>query len=153
VGALGVGLPYAAISLYWALGGTWLLDTVSGSLAEQVRLGNVGPGVALAVFGAAILKLVGAVLPILSVQLSAAGAWHASLRALLWLEATVLIAYGLVLTVVGLLVQSGLIAAAPDADKRALAWHAFLWDPWFLVWGALVAAYLLLTRRREESSV
>jgi hypothetical protein len=66
-----------------------------------------------------------------------------------WLEAAVLIAYGLVLTSVGLLVESGVIAAASDADHRALAWHAFLWDPWFLLWGLLVAMALLLTRERR----
>ncbi len=33
--ALFVGLLSAAVSLYWALGGTWLLDTIGGSLEEQ----------------------------------------------------------------------------------------------------------------------
>jgi len=32
------------------------------------------------------------------------------------------------------------------ADHRALAWHAYLWDPWFLVWGVLVTAALLRSR-------
>ena len=54
--------------------------------------------------------------------------------------------YGLVLMSAGLLVQSGVIAASPDADHLALAWHAYLWDPWFLLWGLLVAAGLLATR-------
>ncbi len=53
---------------------------------------------------------------------------------------------GLVLTAAGLLVQSGAIAPAAGADRRALAWHAYLWDPWFLLWGALVAAVLLRSR-------
>ncbi len=35
--ALFVGLLSAAVSLYWALGGTWLLDTIGGSLEEQGR--------------------------------------------------------------------------------------------------------------------
>ena len=33
------------------------------------------------------------------------------------------------------------------ADHRALAWHAYLWDPWFLLWGLLVTAALLRGRR------
>jgi hypothetical protein len=66
-----------------------------------------------------------------------------------WLEAAALTAYGLILTSVGLLVESGLVAAAPAADQRALAWHAFLWDPWFLLWGLLVALGLLLTRELQ----
>ena len=37
--------------------------------------------------------------------------------------------------------------SSPSSDHKALAWHAFLWDPWFLVWGLLLAAALTLTRR------
>ena len=47
-----------------------------------------------------------------------------------------------VLSVVGWLVQAGVVAHGRNADRTALAWHAFLWDPWFLVWGLLVAAAL-----------
>jgi hypothetical protein len=34
----------------------------------------------------------------------------------------------------GLLVQADVIHASVTADHRALAWHAYLWDPWFLIW-------------------
>jgi hypothetical protein len=54
-----------------------------------------------------------------------------------------------VLTAAGLLVQSGVIAPAANADRRALRWHAFLWDPWFLVWGLLVTIALVQGRRRR----
>ena len=47
---------------------------------------------------------------------------------------------------VGLLVQAGLIGTPGGADHRALAWHAYLWDPWFLVWGVLVTAALFRSR-------
>jgi hypothetical protein len=40
----------------------------------------------------------------------------------------------------GLLVELGILHAGRDADHRALAYHAFLWDPWFLLWGLLVLA-------------
>jgi hypothetical protein len=40
---------------------------------------------------------------------------------LAWLEVAILNIYGLVLTIAGLLVQSGVIAAAARADHRALA--------------------------------
>jgi len=33
--AVFVGLLYAAISVYWGLGGTWLLNTVGGSLQKR----------------------------------------------------------------------------------------------------------------------
>ena len=56
-------------------------------------------------------------------------------RLLGWLAAIGLTLYGGVLTVVGLLVQAGVIEAADDADEHALAWHTFVWDPWFALWG------------------
>ncbi len=40
----------------------------------------------------------------------------------------------------------GLIGTPANADHRALAWHAYLWDAWFLVWGLLVTAALLRSR-------
>ncbi len=69
---------------------------------------------------------------------------------LTWIEAAVLVIYGLVLTTAGLMVQLGVIAASAPANHRALAWHAYLWDPWFLGWGLLVTAPLLRTRQRKE---
>jgi hypothetical protein len=148
--ACGVGSAYAAVSVYWALGGTWLLDTVGGTLEQQGRTGN--PGIILAVCTAAVLKVIGAIVPLAAVgvtsgQATIAGRRRVRLRVLAWLEATILTIYGLVLTVAGLLVQSGAIAPAASADRPALAWHAYLWDPWFLLWGALVAAALARSRQ------
>ena len=148
--ACGAGLAYAAVSVYWALGGTWLLDTVGGTLEQQGRAGN--PGIILAVCAAAGLKVIGAIVPLAavgaaSVQATIAGRRRARVRVLAWLEAAILTIYGLVLTVAGLLVQSGAIAPAASADRRALAWHAYLWDPWFLLWGALAAAALARSRQ------
>jgi Protein of unknown function (DUF3995) len=150
--ACGAGLAYAAVSVYWALGGTWLLDTVGGTLEQQGRTGN--PGLILAVCAAAVLKIIGAIVPLPAVGVTSGQAIIAGrrqvrvrMRVLAWLEAAILTIYGLVLTVAGLLVQSGAIAPAASADRRALAWHAYLWDPWFLLWGALVAAALVRSRQ------
>jgi len=52
--ALFVGLLYAAVSVYWGLGGTWLLNTVGGSL--QKRTGDAS--VVVAVWAAVLLKVV-----------------------------------------------------------------------------------------------
>jgi hypothetical protein len=143
-----VGLAYAAISIYWGLGGTWLLDTVG----DAVDAG--GAGATAAVWAAAGLKVIAAVLPVLAAGVAAASGptpWRRLLRLLTWAEAVILTLYGLILTAAGLLVQSGLIRAGADADHRALAWHAYLWDPWFLLWGLLVAAVLLRTRRPSRA--
>lgn len=140
--ACAVGLLYAAVSAYWGLGGTWLLDTVGGSLAKQGRAHNAT--VLAAVWIAAGLKVIAALLPVLAVRHPDGSRRALSLRLLAWVAAGVLTVYGLVLTIVGLLVQTGVIHASANADHRALAWHAYLWDPWFLLWGLLISASLLL---------
>ena len=70
-------------------------------------------------------------------------------RLLGWIAAVGLTIYGGVLTAVGLLVQGGVVDAADDADQRALAWHAFLWDPWFALWGA--ASIVVMWRSRPQA--
>lgn len=140
-----VGLLYAAVSVYWGLGGTWLLDTVGGSLAQAGREHDAG--VIAAVWLAAMLKLIAAVLPVWAVRHADSTRRDRTVWVLAWGAAAVLILYGLVLTAAGLLVQTGVIHASSNADHRALAWHAYLWDPWFLVWGLLIAAALLLGDR------
>jgi Protein of unknown function (DUF3995) len=142
-----VGLAYAAVSVYWAAGGTWLLSTVGGTLGQQGGAGDLG--IIVAVWAAAVLKFIGAIVPLAAAGMTpwqAAAAWRRQMRVLAWAEAAILTVYGLVLAGAGWLVQSGLIAPAASADHRALAWHAYLWDPWFLLWGALVTAALVRSR-------
>jgi hypothetical protein len=139
--ACAVGVLYAAVSVYWGLGGAWLVDTVGGSLAKAGRAHSAG--VIVAVWAAAVLKLIAAALPIVALSTVVAEARRRQARILAWIAAAVLTLYGLVLTVLGLLVQTGVIHASRNADHKALAWHAYLWDPWFLVWGLLITAALV----------
>ncbi len=148
--ALVVGLLFAAVSVYWGLGGTWLADTVGGSIAKAALAGNTG--VMLAIWAAVVLKLVAAVLPLLAVRRLSSAVWNRNLWVLAWVEAAILTLYGLVLTASGLLLQAGVIRASATADHRALAWHAYLWDPWFLIWGLLVGAALLRDRQRRSQT-
>lgn len=131
-----VGSLYAAVSIAWGFGVTTGLDTVGGELAAGGRAG--APLVVAALWMAVVLKLVAVVLPLLLVTRALPPAYLQIVRVLTWMEAVVLVGYGLVLTTVGLLVQADVVHATADADHRALAWHAFLWDPWFLLWGLLV---------------
>lgn len=142
-----VGLLYAAVSVYWGLGGTRLASTVGGSIEKAALAGNAG--VMVAVWAAAVLKLAAAVLPLLALRRLSPPAWKRRLWLLAWIEAAILTLYGLVLTVAGLLLQAGVIDASRNADHRALVWHAYLWDPWFLIWGLLVIVALRRGRRRH----
>jgi hypothetical protein len=142
---LALGLLYAVAGVYWGLGGSWLLDTVGASLAPPDR--SASAAVVLAVWCAVGLKVIAAVLPLLAVGAGAARVrWRDLIRALACVEAAILTVYGLNSTAVGLLVQAGLIGTPADADHRALAWHAYLWGPWLLVWGVLVTAALFRSR-------
>ena len=147
--ATSLGLASAAISGYWAVGGLALLDTVGG-MFEQWGLERP-PGVIAAVWAIVVLKVIAAVAPLVFVGVGASRlpAWTSGPRARMlgWIAAVGLTVYGGVLTVVGLLVQAGVVAAADDADKRALAWHAFFWDPWFAVWG--IAFIVAMWRSRS----
>ncbi|MGI8808439.1 MAG: DUF3995 domain-containing protein [Acidimicrobiales bacterium] len=144
-----VGLLFAAFSVYWALGGMWLLSTVGRSFEEHGRAGDVGW--VLLGWVAAALKVAAAVLPVLALRRLTRAGWDRVVWVLAWLAAAALSSYGLVTTTVSLLVQFGAIQVSAGANHRAQAWHAFLWDPWFLVWGILVVAALVRGRDRRAT--
>jgi Protein of unknown function (DUF3995) len=132
----------ALISTYWAAGGTGLLDTVGGSIARWGRDGGVGVRLVLVVIIA--LKLAAAWLPLRALREPP----QPTVRRLAWLEAGILTVYGGVLTVADLAVEAGLLKAGRHADWKGLDWHAYLWDPWFLIAGLLVWAALQNSRVR-----
>jgi hypothetical protein len=144
------GLAYAAISVYWGAGGRWLLNTVGISLSQPGQAGHLTA--LLAVWGAAAVKAVAALLPLLAIEVwprTANGGLRRLACGLAWIETAILTGYGLILTATGLLVQAGVIKPAAHADRLALKWHAYLWDPWFLIWGIFV--FLALWRSRPAS--
>lgn len=144
-----LGLLHGAVLVYWALGGTWLLDTIGGSLEEKGRAGNAG--VMLAVWAAVVLVIIASVLPLLALRRLTSPAWNRIVWPLAWAEAAILTLYGGVNTGAGLLALAGVLPAPDNADDHwALAWHTYLWDPWFLIWGVLVAAALLRGRQRPS---
>ncbi len=149
IAAAFLGVAYATVSLVWGLGGTWLLDTVGGELVIGGRAGD--PLIIFALWAAIVLKLIASALPLLAVSPGINGKLRKPIRLLCGVEAVVLTTYGLILTIGGVLVHLGVIPPAADADHRAIAWHAFLWDPWFAAWGILVTAALLLSRPEHQS--
>jgi Protein of unknown function (DUF3995) len=133
-----LGVASAAVSAYWVLGGEALLDTVGGEIERWAR--ERSTSVLVTLWTIVVLKLLGAGAPLVFAGVGvgrlpawASGRWA---RAIGWLGAVALTLYGGVLTVAGLLVETGVLDPAEDADERALAWHAYLWDPWFALWGA-----------------
>jgi hypothetical protein len=144
--AAALGAGSAAVSAYWAVGGTALLDTVGGTFE---RWGRERPaGAVLALVAIAVLKLVVAVAAPVLARAVPAPAWATGRmpRSLGWIAAVVLTLYGGALTAAGVLVEAGVIDPTNDGDRHALAWHTWFWDPWFFLWGVAVVVALRRTR-------
>jgi len=130
-------------SVFWTLGGTLLLDTVGGSIEELARARSVaalvlGAAAALAKFGAAGLALA-------LVQPWGRRGPDRLLLAANAVVSVVLITWGGANVLMGSLSLAGVVTA-DGLDERALRWHVFVWDLWFLVWGVVLALALAAVR-------
>lgn len=134
------GTAHGLFSLYWALGGDWLVSTLGDQLAEEFADAR------RLLFPVGVVKVGFAVLPLVM----AARGWprRRLWRPVCWLGALVLVVWGGTNAAVGNLVLSGLVRPAGGYDRAGMIGHAWLWDPLFLVWGLALAIGLLVTRRR-----
>ena len=144
-GAVVVAFAFAGVSLVWALGSTVGLDTLGGAIERMARAGD--PALLAANAVALVLKVMGGVLALALVQ-----PWgrHLPQRPLLvlgWLGAGVLVLYGALQTGSVALVAAGVVELDEPLSERALTWRLFLWEPWFLVWGLLLAGATLRCQR------
>ncbi|PWJ26932.1 uncharacterized protein DUF3995 [Branchiibius hedensis] len=130
------GLLHAAVSAYWAAGGTALLAT----LGETI-LTAVGDSTWL-LWPVTAVKTLVAVLPLVFERTG----WPPLTRALAWLAGAVLVLWGGINTITGNLVLSGIISPAGGYDRDAMIGHAWLWDPLFLIWGLALLVGLWRTR-------
>ncbi|MCC3283870.1 DUF3995 domain-containing protein [Arthrobacter caoxuetaonis] len=140
--ACALGLIHAGFSLYWALGGRWLLATV-GQFAVQAAK-DVPLQAALLLAGTALLKAAAAVIPLAAAY--GRFPFPGVIRVLSWIGGAGLVVYGGVNTAAAAAVLAGWIPADPEADSQGLLGHALLWDPLFLGWGACLLAYLFASR-------
>ena len=142
--ALVVGFASAFVSAYWGAGGEGLLDTVGGAFERLGRSRSGGAVFLLSIV--VVVKVIAAILPLLAIREVGSSPTRRAIRRLAWVEAFILTGYGLVYTAGGLLIEADVIKTSPDADSHAMAWHTYLWDPWFLLWGMLVTVALLNSR-------
>lgn len=143
--AAGLAFASAAISIFWTLGGTLLLDTVGGAIEDLARERSL-PAITLGTT-AALFKVAAGTLAL-------ALAWNPprrhGRRLLLagTLASAVLILWGGANVLVGALVLTDVIVPSTPVDERALRWHVLVWDLWFLVWGISLAIAVVAFRRR-----
>lgn len=129
---------FAAVSLYWALGGTAGMRSVGGYAERMARSGDASATVVI--WMTVALKAGGAVL-----ALSLVRPWGAvfprRLRAgIAGAAALVLSLYGGMNMVGEALVELHVVTPSTPVDWTGLAWHLALWDAWFLAWGLLLGA-------------
>lgn len=143
--AAGLAFASAAVSLYWTVGGTLLLNTVGGAIEDLARDRSLGA----VVLGttAVLLKVAAGFLSLALVHLSVDGRGRRFLLLANGVASAILCIWGGANVVVGALVLGGAITSSADVDRHALRWHVFVWDMWFLVWGLVLALAVAAARR------
>lgn len=141
--AAAVGTVHGIFSVYWGLGGTWLVDTLGDDLVDLWR----SHAVLLVPVG--VVKIIAALLPLVLLKGDAGPLpwWQRVLRYVSWAGAVLLIFWGGVNTVTGNLVLGGLVVPDGGFDRAGMIGHAWLWDPLFLLWGVALGVGLSLSRR------
>jgi Protein of unknown function (DUF3995) len=139
----------AAVSAYWTLGGTVLLDTVGGTFEALARERSAAT-IALGIF-VVLLKVAGGLLALALIQPWGTIVGRRLLLGLRFLGSSALVLYGGALVLVGGLVLGGVITPSDPIDEHALRWHVFVWDLWFLVWGAALGLAAWRHRRDERA--
>ena len=150
--ACALALLHAAVSFYWASGGTLGLSTVGGELEEMGRAAS--PLLSAVVWGVGIAKVLAGLLALALVMPWGLVFPRWAMLVAGWGGSTILTLYGGVLVAVEALVVGGIIVPSGPVDWTALQWHLFLWDPWFLLWGVLLgAATWYYTRRSHKGPI
>jgi len=141
------GGVHAGFSLYWALGGQWLLATVGQWAVRLSADFPVPAGIGLGLV--AVVKLLAATVPIGAAY--GRVPWPRFWRRISWGGGALLVAYGGVNVVVAIAVLAGVVHPQGGYDAEAMRGHAYLWDPLFFVWGTALVLSLWLSRRRAAT--
>ena len=133
-----LGSLHAAFSLYWGVGGEWLVETLGRRLVDAFA------GLEWLLLPVGVVKLVAAWVPLVAAR--AGWPLRRLSRGACWLGAAVLLTWGGLNTVVGNLVLAGVIVPDGGYDRPGMVGHAFIWDPLFLAWGLALAVGLAQSR-------
>jgi hypothetical protein len=124
---------FAALSFYWALGGTAGSETVSPAIVQLARA-HV-PWVMAALWISAIIKVVSGLVALALIQPWGSRVPRWILLLLAWGAGALLFVHGGLYFAVGVLALSGAISVSTPAT--VLPWFTFLWGPWWLMGGLL----------------
>lgn len=136
--AFGWALVFAAMSFYWAAGGTAGLDTLGNELERDARARE--PDAIALVWLTAVLKVLGAALAWALVRPWERSMWRRILLAASWSVGLLLLLYAIASFAQHGLMKVGAIDTPEALGSFALTWHLALWDPVWLLGGALFTA-------------
>lgn len=136
---------FAAMSFYWAIGGTVGLDTVSPTLQPLVIARDPGFITILWITGG--LKLIGGIFVLALVRPWGQKLPRWLLLAAGWGGTVVLLIHGTDFLLRGVLWMSGVINVPESVSETVIYGYTFLWGPWWLLGGILFGATVLHYQR------
>lgn len=131
-------LVFAAISLYWAAGGTAGGDTIGPALMRLAFARDPEFIAVLWLTGA--LKVLAGVLALALVQSWGRLIPRWMLLIAAWGAGVLLVLYGCANAIQHGLMVTGIIGTPAGLGETAARWHLALWDPWWLIGGILFIA-------------
>src|SRR5215470_12758381 len=142
--ACGWAFLFAALSFYWALGGTAGAETFSPAIVQLTRARV--PWFIAVLWIAALLKVFSGFVALALIRPWGSRVPRWILLLLVWGAGTLLFVHGGLFFAVGVLALSGAISYRTPAT--VLHWYTFLWGPWWLLGGILflIAAWIYVRR-------
>lgn len=133
---------FAAVSFYWAVGGTVGVNTNAPAITKHV-LAREPTWIAI-MWGTGVLKIIAALLALMLVRTwgRAFPRWLVLIAA--WGAVAIMGVYeGAASLIQHALMVAGVISTPAGLGATSARWHLLLWDPWWLVGGILfgVAAW------------
>jgi hypothetical protein len=126
---------FAAMSFYWALGGMVGVETLGVEIERQAR--ERDPGLLATTWITGGLKAAAGLLALALVRPWGRALPRRLLVYLTWATGALFTLYGLANLVDHALIVTGAIAVPEGLGATAARWHLALWDPWWLLGGAL----------------
>jgi hypothetical protein len=139
IAACAWALLFAALSFFWAAGGRTGIHPL-----EQTATGNTGLWVAANVF-AGLLKIGAGVAALALARVGARHALYRPLLAFAWLAGVGMCLYGGLGLISDILHVTGVVN--DPATRHWFFWYLVVWDPWWVLGGALFVATAWLTQR------
>jgi hypothetical protein len=136
---------FAAVSFYWAAGGTGGLETLGAALRD-LALARDPVTVAVGGWGAGIGKLLVGSIPLALIRRWRTPIAYERLRLLAGALGVGMGLYGGASFLQHLLMLTGALALPAGLGRVGAQWHLALWDPWWLCGGLLFTAAAWATK-------